>query len=270
MSESFRLSVDIKLREKSVVALIILLLLPNTFYWAGFSYGSGDFTGAFDNVIAYLTQSTELIYAGMSYLALFAAFIVRNRPHVRSLMIVLGAVFQLMSLNQFIIRMLVDVEFKFLSALRAVFIYSENYFPFQLFSTLALVPLIYLLRQNMSWLRSEIGKFATNFKNSVRSFKAMCAYVAVILLGIFVVFSFYTNIKALIEFNGNFSPRGFYPEIALAFVAYFLDVILTTAFLGIVLVYIFNHFDLISNAVKELNSVLRDFRLSNCPFSNFH
>ena len=93
MSESFRLSVDIKLREKSVVALIILLLLPNTFYWAGFSYGSGDFTGAFDNVIAYLTQSTELIYAGMSYLALFAAFIVRNRPHVRSLMIVLGAVF---------------------------------------------------------------------------------------------------------------------------------------------------------------------------------
>ena len=262
MSESFRLSVDIKLREKSVVALIILLLLPNTFYWAGFSYGSGDFTGAFDNVIAYPTQSTELIYAGMSYLALFAAFIVRNRPHVRSLMIVLGAVFQLMSLNQFIIRMLVDVEFKFLSALRAVFIYSENYFPFQLFSTLALVPLIYLLRQNMSWLRSEIGKFATNFKNSVRSFKAMCAYVAVMLLGIFVVFSFYTNIKALIEFNGNFSPRGFYPEIALAFVAYFLDVILTTAFLGIVLVYIFNHFDLISNAVKELNSVLRDFRLS--------
>jgi amino acid transporter len=114
----------------------------------------------------------------------------------------------------------------------------------------------------MSWLRSEIGKFATNFKNSVRSFKAMCAYVAVMLLGIFVVFSFYTNIKALIEFNGNFSPRGFYPEIALAFVAYFLDVILTTAFLGIVLVYIFNHFDLISNAVKELNSVLRDFRLS--------
>jgi len=262
MSESFRLSVDIKLREKSVVALIILLLLPNTFYWAGFSYGSGDFTGAFDNVIAYLTQSTELIYAGMSYLALFAAFIVRNRPHVRSLMIVLGAVFQLMSLIQFIIRMLVDVEIKFLSALRAVFIYSENYFPFQLFSTLALVPLIYLLRQNMSWLRSEIGKFATNFKNSVRSFKAMCAYVAVIMLGIFVVFSFYTNIKALIEFNGTFSPRGFYPEIALAFVAYFLDVILTTAFLGIVLVYIFNHFDLISNAVKELNSVLRDFRLS--------
>jgi len=196
MSEPIRLSVDIKLREKSVIALIILLLLPNTFYWAGFSYGSGDFTGAFDNVIAYLTQSTELIYA------------------------------------------------------------------VQLFATLALVPLIYLLRQNMPWLRSEIGKFTTNFKNSGRSFKTICAYLAAILLGIFVVFSLYTNIKALIDFNGNFYPRGFYPEIALALVAYILDVLLTTAFLGIVLVYIFNHFDLISNAVKELNSVLRDFRLS--------
>ena len=262
MSESFRLSVDIKLREKSIIALIILLLLPNTFYWAGFTYGSGNFTDAFDNVITYLTQSTELIYAGMSYLTLFAALILRNRPHVRSLMIILGAVFQFMSLIQFIIRMLVNNEFDFLPALRAVFIYSDNYFPFQLLSTLTLVPLTYLLRQNTSWLRSEIGKFAANFKNSGRSFKTICAYLAVILLVIFVVFSFYTNIKALINFNGTFFPRGFYPEIALAFVVYILDVILTTAFLGIVLVYIFNHFDLISDAVKELNSVLRDFRLS--------
>jgi amino acid transporter len=262
MSEPIRLSVDIKLREKSVIALIILLLLPNTFYWAGFTYGSGNFTGAFDNVISYLTQSTELIYAGLSYLTLFAAFILRNRPQVRSLMIVLGSVFQLMSLIQFIIRMLVNVEFKFLAALKAVFIYSDNYFPFQLFTTLALVPLIYLLRQNMPWLRSEIGKFTTNFKNSGRSFKTICAYLAAILLGIFVVFGLYTNIKALIDFNGNFYPRGFYPEIPLALVAYILDVLLTTVFLGIVLVYIFNHFDLISNAVKELNSVLRDFRLS--------
>jgi amino acid transporter len=263
MSEPFRLSVDIKLREKSIIALILVLIIPNTFYWAGLTNDSGYFTDSFWNVNSYLGQSTATLYAGMSYLALISALLIRNRPQVRSLMIVLSVVFQLMSLNQFIIRMLVLVEAEFVPTLRTVFVYSDGFFPLQLFGTLALVPLTYLLRQNMAWLKSEVRKFTANLRKSGRTFKTVCAYLSIVLLVIFVIFGFYTNIKALIDFNGNFYPRGFYPEIPLALIAYVMDVIWTTILIGIVLVYAFNHFDFISNTVKELNTVLRDFRLSS-------
>lgn len=263
MSESFSLSVDIKLREKSIIALIILLVVPNTFYWAGFSYDSGYLPDAFSNVITYLTQSTELIYAGLSYLALFTALILKNRPQMRSLMLVLGTLFQVMSLVQFILRLLVDAKYDFLKVLKSVFLYSDGFFPFQLLSTIALVPLIYLFKQNFSWLKREVNSFTLNLKQSDHKLKTVSAYSASALLAVLVIFSFYTNTKALIDFNGNFFPRGFYPEILLAAVAYLLDVFFTTTFIGIVIIYFFNHFDQIVKIVKDLNSVLRDFNLSS-------
>ena len=263
MSDSFRLSVNINLREKSLIALVILLVVPNTFYWAGFSYDSGYVSDAFSNVISYLTQSTELIYAGSSYLALFSALILKNRPQVRSLMIVLGTLFQVMSLVQFILRLLVESKYDTLKALRSVLLYSDGYFPFQLFSTIALIPLIYLFKQNFIWLRNEVSSFASNLKRSDSKLKLVSAYSTSSLLVIFVIFGFYTNIKALIDFNGNFSPRGFYPQIVLALVAYLLDVLFTTAFIGILIAYFFNHFDQIVKIVRDLNSVLRDFNLSS-------
>ena len=263
MSDSFRLSVNINLREKSLIALVILLVVPNTFYWAGFSYDSGYVSDAFSNVFSYLTQSTELIYAGSSYLALFSALILKNRPQVRSLMIVLGTLFQVMSLVQFTLRLLAESKYDFLKVLRSVFLYSDGYFPFQTLSTIALIPLIYLFRQNLTWLRSEVSSFTSNLKQSDSKLKLVSAYSASTLLLVFVIFGIYTNIKALIDFNGNFYPKGFHPEIVLALVTYVLDVLFTTVFIGILISYFFNHFDHIVKIVKDLNSVLRDFNLSS-------
>lgn len=263
MSETLRLSVNIKLPEKAIIALILALVVPSTFYWAGYVNESDPFSlYAFEDAATYITQSTTLFYATLSYLAILTAFLVKNRPAIKSLMMVLATILQFTSLTQFTISVLSNTRNDFFDTLQIVFIYTDGYFPFQLLTTFALIPLLYLFRQNYAWLRSEITKFVSNLKLSGNNLKTIFAYSASALLASFAVYGIYSNSKAIIDFNAEFS-RGFHPEIILAFIAYLFDLVFTVLLLSILLIYFFNHFDYLNKEIRELNSVLRDFKLSN-------
>lgn len=263
MSETLRFSVSIKLPEKAILALILTLIVPSTFYWAGYVYSSDVFTiYALNDAVSYLTQSATLVYAASSYLATLTAMLVKNRPAIKSLMIVLATILQFLSLTQFTLSVLNSMQNGFFDTLKIVFIYTEGYFPFQLLTTLALIPLIFLFRENYNWLRAEISKFVSNLKLSGTNLKTLFAYSASTILAIVTIYGIYSNSKAIMDYSARFS-RGFHPEIVLAFIAYFFDLIFTVSLISILLVYLFNHFDYINKEIRDLNSVLRDFKLSN-------
>lgn len=263
MNEALRLSFNIKLPEKAIISLILALIVPSTFYWAGYAYSSDLFSiYAFNDAISYVSMSTTLTYAVLSYLAVLTALLLKNRPAIKSLTLVLAALFQIMSLTQFTISVLGSMSNDALGTLKIVFIHTDGYFPFQLLSTIALIPLLYLFKQNYSWLRSEVFKFISNLKLSGQNFKTITAYFASALVGIFAIFAIYSNAQSFIDFSAKFS-RGFHPEILLALAAYFSDFVFTVVLLSTLLIYFFNNFDYIINEVRALNSVLRDFKLSN-------
>lgn len=262
MSESIRLSLDIKLRERSIIAAIILLILPATFYWSGLDYGSSALDlYAINDAFAYSAQSVTMVYATTSYLALLTAFLVRKRSEIRSFMIVLGGILQLMYITQFVLAIVQVKDYSFIKMLQIVFVYTDGFFPLQLMATLALVPLLYLVRQNINWVIAEAVKFVGNLKESGKSTKSKFAYAASILLVLFVLISLYSNIRAFLDLNKTF-VRGFHPELLLAALGYVVDLVLVVALISIISLYIFNNFDRASNQIRELNSVLRDFKLS--------
>ncbi len=263
MSESIRLSLDIKLREKSIIAAIIALIIPTTFYWSGLGYDSSAFSFyAINDAFAYSAQSVTTVYATTSYLALLTAFLIRRKPEIRSFMIVLGGILQLMYLTQFVLAIVQIKEYSFPKMLQIVFVYTDGFFPLQLMATLALVPLLYLVRQNISWVMSEGMKFLHNLKESGRNIKSKFAYAASFLFVLFVLVSIYSNVRAFLDLNKAF-VRGFHPELLLAALGLVIDVVLVAALISVISLYLFNNFDRVIHEIRELNSVLRDFKLSN-------
>ncbi len=247
----------LKISNRQLASSALALLLLNAFYWfAQSGYGWSDI----NDTIAYSNSSEYIKLAIFGYLALFFVATVKGERYWKPFF-VLFAIWSesariIFALDQFRPERTAAQLFK------DVFIKFDGSWPVQLFATIGLIPLFFLIARYLPLLISKLKDVKANYLSKSSGWVANAIAVVVIIAGTAALYLQILDVKDTAEARGLNLPQTFQWSLAVTWNLGVIAALLNTAFFFAIAVMVLASREIWSKELVAIASALKDFRIN--------
>lgn len=252
--------------KRPLLLLVGILIVPFTFYWAHGNYPASNYgLSSLYDAFSYTSGGLITAYSVAAYLSIFFAFISQRNSNLRSFLIVMSGIFELLMIQYFSYVLLSESRFSLVKTLRYVFYRTDNAFPVQLFNSIALVFWSILVFAEWSWLKNQITNLISALKTGFSGVRNLFNSKFADLIAIITVITFVLSIKNAFDEYKKMSRTfhvGFHIELIFIAIGLLLSILLITLAVLVPLLYLLSTYKTWNTELNELRNSITDFRLT--------
>ena len=256
--------------QKLLLFVVAALMAPFAFVWAKGDYYTSESLDAVSDAISYSLNDPVTTSSVLAYVLAVLAIFTRRNFSLRSSLIVLSFLAEIDSLVKFAYLLFVENKYDLPTSLTYMFYRSEPLFPWQLLNSIGFGILIFLLKQEVSWLKNQIINVFSRLKNANNALKDFgdkalaidrAAIVASLVVAVSTITAAQGKWSQFQQAQDSFSS-GFHAELLYVAFTQGLSVLVTFLAASVIVGYFVSSFYSWRQELADLNSNLTDFKLS--------